>query len=791
MISHLSSLFHRLTASLKTRLQHVASQLPAYAHRLRHPTKRGVLLGVALIPALLLLYVLVLIPFTPSISDLRKAKTARPSVVMSADGKELALFRRANRDWVKLEDISPSVTAALVATEDHRFYDHHGLDFTRTASAILRTVGGDTQGGSTITQQLARNLYPEEIGRAPTITRKIKEAITALKIEIVYTKPEILETYLNTVPFLYNAYGIEMAARTYFDKSADELNVLESATLVGMLKGTSYYNPVINPERAVQRRNTVLAQMVKHDKLPAAQLERLKKAPLKVEFERQTEPLGPAAHVALQLRRWLIDWADRHDYNIYADGLVLRTTLDSRLQALANRAVVRQTARLQSLATGQWGGRAVWQAKAGRNKELVQVFVRETPEYKAARDAGQTDEQALKTLLANAAFMQKLQADKTRLQAGFLAMDPGNGYIKAWVGSRDFADDQFDHVAQARRQPGSTFKPFVYGAAFQKGMLPTDRFLDGDIEIPLGNGAFWRPGDAGGPSGQMMSLRQGLMYSKNTITAQVMQAVGPPQVAQLAQAMGVRQSRLDAVPSLALGTSPVTLREMVAAYSTIANDGRYIEPTLILQVEDRNGKVLEVMQPKLPETAMPVSVAQTLLDVMRGVINQGTGAGIRSQYGITADVAGKTGTTQDNTDGWFILMHPQLVAGAWAGFNDNRITMGNGWGPGARSALPMVGEFFQQSLKSRVIDVRTRFAAPMAAPEPVDVLAETASELGNWLSGLLGMGGNRPQVPHREPVSDSSFGSPAIPGVVMPSGSVPADGPRFSPSPAPVFTLPR
>ncbi len=780
MISHLSSLFHRLTASLKTRLQQFASQLPAHADRLRHPTKRGVLLGLALIPALLLLYVLVLIPFTPSISDLRKAKAAKPSVVMSADGKEMALFKRANRDWVKLDDISPNVTAALVATEDHRFYDHHGLDFTRTASAILHTVGGDTQGGSTITQQLARNLYPEEIGRAPTLTRKIKEAITALKIEIIYTKPEILETYLNTVPFLYNAYGIEMAARTYFDKSADELNVLESATLVGMLKGTSYYNPVINPERAVQRRNTVLAQMVKHDKLPAAQLERLKKSPLKVEFERQTEPLGPAAHVALQLRRWLIDWADRHDYNIYADGLVLRTTLDSRLQALANRAVVRQTTRLQGLATGQWGGRAIWQAKAGRNRELVQAFVRETPDYKAARDAGQNDEQALKALLANATFMQKLQADKTRLQAGFLAMDPGNGYVKAWVGSRDFADDQFDHVSQARRQPGSTFKPFVYGAAFQKGMLPTDRFLDGDIEIPLGNGAFWRPGDAGGPSGQMMSLRQGLMYSKNTITAQVMQAVGPAQVAQLAQAMGVRQSKLDAVPSLALGTSPVTLREMVAAYSTIANDGRYIEPTLILQVEDRNGKVLEVMQPKLAETAMPVSVAQTLLDVMRGVIAQGTGAGIRSQYGITADVAGKTGTTQDNTDGWFILMHPQLVAGAWAGFNDNRITMGNGWGPGARSALPMVGEFFQQSLKSRVIDVRSRFAAPMAAPEPVDVLAETASELGNWLSGLLGIGGNRPQVPHREPVTDSSFGGAAMPGVVMPSDSMPADGPRFS-----------
>jgi penicillin-binding protein 1A len=282
----------------------------------------------------------------------------------------------------------------------------------------------------------------------------------------------------------------------------------------------------------------------------------------------------------------------------------------------------------------------------------------------------------------------------------------------AWVGSRHFADDQFDHVAQARRQPGSTFKPFVYGAAFEAGAKPYEGFMDQAVEIPLGNGAFWRPTDGGGPSNEMMTLRQGLMYSKNTITAQVMQVVGPAHVAKLAKSMGVRQSKLEEVPSLALGTSPVTLKEMVSAYSTIANDGRYIEPILITRVEDRNGKVLEEFQPKLAETAMPASVAETLLDVMRGVIDQGTGAGIRSRYGIRADVAGKTGTTQDNTDGWFILMHPQLVAGAWAGFNDNRVTMGNSWGPGAQSALPMVGEFFQQAIKGKVIDPQVRFPVP-------------------------------------------------------------------------------
>lgn len=257
----------------------VSRALALLWHHLRHPTRRGVLIAVAAVPALFLLYVLVLIPFTPSIGDIRKARVDAPAQVMSSDGKLLAEFKPSNREWVALADISPHMVDALIATEDHRFYEHHGLDWRRTAGAALHTFSGDRQGGSTITQQLARNLYPDQIGRAPTLTRKLKEAITALKIEAVYSKPQILETYLNTVPFLYNAYGVEMAARTYFDKSADQLDVLDSATLVGMLKGNSYYNPVINPERALQRRNTVLGQMVKYGKLTPAQFAVLQKKP--------------------------------------------------------------------------------------------------------------------------------------------------------------------------------------------------------------------------------------------------------------------------------------------------------------------------------------------------------------------------------------------------------------------------------------------------------------------------------------------------------------------------------
>jgi penicillin-binding protein 1A len=290
----------------------------------RHPVRTALAL-----PALLLAYLLLLVPLTPSISDLRKAKSEVPTVVLSADGVTLAEFRRVHRQWVPLSRISRSVVDALIATEDNRFYEHHGIDLHRTAGAALNTLRGNRQGGSTITQQLARNLYPQEIGRDVSLNRKAKEAITALKIEAIYSKSEILETYLNTVPFLYNAFGIEMAARTYFDKSADKLDVLESATLIGMLKGTSYYNPVLNPERARERRNTVLAQMARRGKLDPERAAALAARPLRLDFERQSEPVGIAPHIAQQVRKWLIAWADREDYDIYSDGLVVRTTSPS------------------------------------------------------------------------------------------------------------------------------------------------------------------------------------------------------------------------------------------------------------------------------------------------------------------------------------------------------------------------------------------------------------------------------------------------------------------------------
>ncbi|MGZ5846408.1 MAG: transglycosylase domain-containing protein, partial [Ramlibacter sp.] len=534
-------------------VQHHLARLSGLLHRAWAALRRHPWLALGALPLAAVLYVLVLLPFTPSIANLRKAKVEAPATLVSADGVVLASYQRVHRQWVRLDQVSPTVVQALVATEDHRFWQHHGIDLRRTASSLVHTLAGRREGGSTITQQLARNLYPDEIGRAPTLHRKVKEAITALKIEAVYSKKEILETYLNTVPFLYNAYGIEMAARTYFDKSAGELDVLESATLIGMLKGTSYYNPVLNPERARDRRNVVLAQMARNGVLAPERARALAQRPLRIDFERQEEPIGPAPHVALLVRKWLIAWADRAGYDIHSDGLVVRCTIDSRLQRAANQAVARQLAQLQPLA----------------DRRLAKG------------------------------------EDRALLQAGFVAIDPRNGHVRAWVGSGDFAQDQFDHVSQARRQPGSTFKPFVYGAAFMEGFRPTDTFVDQPVSLRGPGGEVWSPRDATPPTNRPMTLHDGLSQSRNSITAQLMDKVGAQKVAKLAQGLGVRDSRLDLVPSLALGTSPVTLREMVSAYGAIANSGTWMEPLLVLRIEDKSGKVLDAFVPGRTAQGMP------------------------------------------------------------------------------------------------------------------------------------------------------------------------------------------
>ncbi len=724
-------------------------------------------------------YLVVLVFTTPGVEALQKAQSLRPSVIVSADGEVIGRFATAYQAPVALKDVSPELVKALIATEDHRFYEHGGIDFKRTLASAWNTLQGDMQGGSTLTQQLARNLFPQEIGNERSLNRKLREAITALRLERHSSKDQILESYLNSAPFLYNVRGIEMAARTYFGKPAAQLDTAQGATLVGMLKGTQRYNPVRNPERALERRNVVLAQMVKRGSLAAARFERLKKQPLALDFKRPEDgDIGQARHFVETIRERLVEWADANDVDLDRDGLVIRTTLDSKLQRLAQEAVVQQVAMLQRVAATEWSETRMRSANARSpepktpfahfwktHPQMLAEIVRDSAVFREARQAGANEDEAFAKALADTELMQKLRDNKTRLSAGFIAIDPTSGAVKAWVGSPDFAREQFDHVAQARRQPGSTFKPFVYGAALQRGFSTERSYMDEDIQIRLADGKIWKPSDGGGPSFAPMTLRQGLVQSKNTITAQVMQDVGAEAVVNFAQAAGVRESKLDPVPSLALGTSPVTLLEMANAYATLAAMGERREPLLVRSIEDRNGRLLAAFDSapgRQAEQVLDKALVARLVDMMRGVVQTGTGAAMRGEWGLRGDAAGKTGTTQDNTDGWFMLMQPGLVAGAWVGFNDPRVTIrSNYWGQGGHNALRIVGDFWRQGQKAKLIDTKAEF--PRVAPEsPESAPADPANSpdapandapIGAALVRLLGL---TPSMPRSQTSSADS-----------------------------------
>jgi penicillin-binding protein 1A len=683
------------------------------------------------------IYVAWVVSQAPPVTALETATQAVPSVIMSSDGKQLGRVQQNRREPVTLEQISPWVIHALIDTEDHRFREHDGVDWLRTGMAILRTATGRTEGGSTITQQLARNVFPEEIGRSRNINRKIKEFVTARRIENLFTKDQILTAYLNSVPFLYNAVGIEAAARTYFDKPARELDPREAATLVGMLKGTYYFNPVQYPDRALERRNLVMRQMVRRGDMPQAMYDDLSDEPLQLKFKRLEDAPDAAPHFTAYVRKWLETWAEGTDHDLLRDGLVIHTTLDSRLQEAAAEAVETQAQALQHVADVEWSQQGMamqsrslddyagaakrakafdyfWRSKGGA---LLQEALRKTDEYRALRKAGSNDKAALATLHDDGDLLQRVRASLTRLEAGLVAVDPTSGAVRAWVGSRDHEIEQYDHVAQAQRQPGSTFKPIVYATALQQGIPVSKIYADTPVSIPLGDGKTWRPTDMSGSSGQPMTMWEGLVYSKNTITAQVMQEAGLDNVAQLARAMGITDSKLDKVPSMALGTSPVTLLEMATVYATIADEGRYRQPYVVERITDKDGKVLAEFGPQPPKQVLTTEVDNDLIDMMRGVVRQGTGTLVRSRYVPEGDLAGKTGTTQNNMDGWFMLMTPKLVTGAWVGFNDQRVTMRSSyWGQGGHSALLLVGDFMRRAVKNKWVDTKTAFSAPERPP---------------------------------------------------------------------------
>ncbi len=709
------------------------------------------------------IYLLTLLDELPSIEQLENPDINLSTIVYTADGELLTRFAHQDRTPVPLDSVSHFVVDGLVATEDYRFYDHWGFDPFRFASAVVKTLSGDRQGGSTITQQLARNLY-KEVGNETTITRKLKELMTAIQIERNYTKREILEMYLNTVPFGYNTYGIATASQTYFNKNVKDLSLPESALLIGMLKGTSLYNPRRHPERATRRRNTVINQMVRFGDLPADVAQQAKADTLKLDFSPVTHTNNFAPYFAEHVRLWMRKWAEDNGYDLYTDGLVVHTTLDSRMQRLAQTAVARQLKGLQAVVDVDWSparnkvrsyfetGSFVkvkeaedfepfsvfWQ----RNEDILDDMIRESGNYRNRVRNGTSRRQALADLKRDEAFMDSLKTAKSRLEAGFVAVDPTTRHIKAWVGGRDYTVDKYDHVAIAKRQPGSTFKPFLYTAAIDNGYSPYYTLLDDSVTIEVPGSDPWSPGNSGKKfSGRYLTLRQGLSTSTNSIAARLVSEIGGQQVANYARLMGV-SSTLEPVFSLALGTSDVSLYELANAYATLASGGLYGDPVIITRIENRSGTILDEFFSE-PREVLSESTTYTVLDMMRATIDSGTGRRVRGMFGVEGDFAGKTGTTQGGADGWFMLMHPNLVMGSWVGFNDRRVAFrSDWWGQGAHNALFVVGDFMKNVLDEQALShPNARFTPPEGYMIPLplpDANDATLEKKGGDKKGRIG-----------------------------------------------------
>ncbi|MGI9174258.1 MAG: transglycosylase domain-containing protein, partial [Rhodothermales bacterium] len=488
----------------------------------------------------------------------RRLPLAFPSIVYAADGQELARYFRQNRTWVALDRVSPHVTSALLAVEDHRFYEHGGIDAVRLVAVAWQTLrlprDGRPQGASTISMQLARNLF-EEVGRERSLRRKLKEMRMAQRLEARYTKGEILELYLNTVPFGMGAFGIEAAAQTYFGKSAAMLDVGEAAVLIGLLKGTTHYGPARHPERARHRRDVVLGQMLRHGALSPADYARFLAEPIRLALQRPARIGSLAPHFAEHVRTSVEAWAEANGHDLYTDGLRIHTTLDASLQASAVAALSEQVEGLQAVAAYEWSRPrlafladtfALYQRRMASGKvrpfahfwqahpRKLERLLRRTSRYRRTTARGVPADSALAVLQADGAFIDSLQAASTRLEAGLVALDPTTGQVKAWVGGRDFGQDQYDKVAMARRQPGSTFKPFVYAAAVEAGWRPEALVYD----TTRGRTA-WRPRDLAGTATDSLTVRDALAFSKNTAAARLIADVGPGAVARLARQMGI------------------------------------------------------------------------------------------------------------------------------------------------------------------------------------------------------------------------------------------------------------
>lgn len=647
----------------------------------------------------------------PSMEIIENPKTDLSTQVFTADGKLIrSFYSEKHRIGVKRDQISPWVFKALVSTEDIRFYKHSGVD-PQALIAIVKDklTKGDGRGGSTITMQLARNLY-DQIGTEKTLIRKIKEMIVSVILERKFTKPEIITAYLNTVSFTGNTYGIQNGAETFFGKNAIDLEPQEAALLIGMLKATNDYNPRVNPQKSIDRRNLILDLMHANNHLSAAEAAELKAMPLGTKEREDIFNLGMAAHFTEHLRGWAKDWCKANGYDLYTSGLRIITTIDSRMQGYAERAVDKHLSTLQPIFDKHLSGHEPWL----KDTTIIYDAMKHSERYRICRSKDMSKEEIMdefRTEIPMRVFgwtgvkdtimspWDSLVYYAKYLETGFISIDPTNGQIKAWVGGLDQRFFKYDHVYTGKRQVGSTFKPFVYTAAMDNGFTPCDIQLNQPVFFYNDRGdMIWSPKNADGKVGGYMTLRKGLATSTNLITARVMKALGPRLVCEWAHKMGI-QSELDCVPSLCLGTTDLSVYELVGAYTTFANKGIWNEPNFVSRIEDQYGNVLATFVPESRE-ALKENTAYLMLNMLMGTVREagGTGGRIQFQHKIYNEVGGKTGTTQNHSDGWFVGVTPYLVSGAWVGCSDRRVRFRSiTYGQGASMALPIWG-FYMESV---------------------------------------------------------------------------------------------
>ncbi|TAH25998.1 MAG: penicillin-binding protein [Cytophagales bacterium] len=657
----------------------------------------------------------------PSEKQLREIQNYTASEVYSTDGILLGKYFIEDRTNVAFEEISESMINALIATEDARFYEHQGIDKIGLMRVLVKSVllGNDNAGGgSTLSQQLVKNIFPRKKYWLLTLPiNKMKEAITAQKLEEIFSKKEILTLYLNTVPFGENAYGVESASKRYFNTSAKKLSIAQSALLVGMLKATNNYNPRKYHQKALQRRNTVIQQMLKYQYISPEVAKKEKAKPIQLDFQPVAHSKGLAPYFREYLRLELHQWCNEHQkpdgktYNLYTDGLKIYTSINSKMQLYAEQAVIEQMNSLQSAFDAHWKNQ---QSPWGNNTKVLTSAIHRSEPYKYYKNKGLSEKEILaklniKNKMEVFGYQGKLNKNWSSidsikyylkfLHAGFFAIEPNTGMVRAWVGGINHEYFQYDHVNKnTKRQVGSTFKPIVYATALERGTAPCEHFEN--VKLSYSNYNDWSPSNADNIYGGYYSMKGALTKSINTISAQLIMRAGINHVIELAKNMGI-ESELAPIPSIALGSADISLFEMTNAYAVFANKGFSTKPQYLISIEDQNGKIIfKPSHSKYRKKVIASSTADLMVEMMKNVVNEGTAERLRSQYGIYCEVAGKTGTTQSQADGWFIGFTPKLLAGAWVGAEDRRIHFRTTTlGQGANTALPIWGRFFAKLSK--------------------------------------------------------------------------------------------